>query len=63
MNEHARYLGCLNLLCECSIALRDTSECTADELRDCIAQALDDATKAGTIRGWKRVLHRMEIVL
>lgn len=58
---YMQYLGCLALLCECSVALQDTVECEADELRDCINRALSDAQVAGVPIAYRRILNRFEI--
>lgn len=60
IDEHQRYLGCLGLLCECSVHLSEGPD--SRELRASMAQALDDAKDAGAIDGWKRVLNRFEIL-
>lgn len=59
IDEHQRYLGCLGLLCECSVNIQGAE---ANELRVSIASALSDAKDAGAIDGWKRVLDRFEIL-
>lgn len=54
------YLGVLGLLARCSVGLRDTDEESADELRDCIEQALCDAEQIVPIK-WRRILDRIEV--
>lgn len=53
--EYMRYLGCLGLLCECSVYLDDEPE-----LRDCIIMALDDACAHHPLQ-WRRIINRLEI--
>lgn len=53
-----QYAGAIQLLCDCSLALRRGGEC--DEMRDNIVRAVDDWC---TLTGWtyQRILHRIEL--
>lgn len=58
-----QYLGVLSLLASCSVALRDTIECSADETRDLIEEALTDAQKLIPALHWRRMLNLIEVEL
>jgi hypothetical protein len=58
---YMQYLGCLGLLANCSVALHDTVEDMADDLRESIQQALDDAQAIGLPIRWRRILNRIEV--
>lgn len=49
-----RYLGCLGLLSECSVYV-------PEEIRECIAQAFEDASQADPNLKWRRILNRLEV--
>lgn len=56
MNEHMRYLDCLDLLAKCSVYV-------SEELREVIEQALTDAEKSIPGLHWRRILNRIEVEL
>jgi hypothetical protein len=53
--EYMRYLGCLKILCECSVYLD-----AEPELRECIIDALEDACRHHPLK-WRRIINRLEI--
>jgi len=51
---YQRYLGCLGILTECSVYV-------PEEIRESIAQAVQDACDNHHSLRWKRILNRIEI--
>lgn len=53
-SERMRYLGCLGLLAECAVYV-------PEDVREQIAEALDDACANDPLLKWRRILNRFEL--
>lgn len=51
----------LELLCEASVTFDDQETYTGEEMREMLAQILEDARENGMIGSWKRTINRFEI--
>jgi hypothetical protein len=60
--ERMAFLGTASLLADCSVMVKNTSECSAVEMRAAIEDCFNDLKRLKIIGGHRRILNRFEII-